>query len=169
MDDFLNPDDDNDIEFDFTDDEDGDNPTISIGASLLEESLLRAVYGDGKNDIGPYDAALIMLDVMSERYGQQGAYLVMHAIENKTGWSMEIIGSKDEVEQRLWDEHSFFDADAWSKAKNSVYWDAMVRDVYQTTIKWMPLVIDDIASVPKRRYKRIKKLAMSLTSWLHNT
>lgn len=168
MDDFPNSDDENFIDFDFINDGDDDDVEyLSAGAAMLEQSLLQAIYADNKDDFGPYDALSVMLDVLQERYGQQGAYLMMHAIENKTGWSMEIIGSRDEVEQTLWEKYSIFDEDAWHKAKNSPYWDAMVRDIYSTSMKWFPIIIKDVADIKTERFTRVKKLVRSLTVWLY--
>jgi hypothetical protein len=102
-------------------------------------------------------------EFVHESYGQSGMYAMMCAIEAETGWSLEIIGSKADVETILFENHGIFDEQAWLKARNSPYWDMMVRQIYKVSAEWNKIIISAIADEKPSLAVRIKYAWQVLT------
>lgn len=128
---------------------------LEFNPGLAELPASSEVLFDSLNDITRF---------VNETYGQAGMYAMMCAIESQTGWSLEILGSKHEVEKALFDIYGVFDNDAWHKALNSPYWDVMVREVYQSSAFWQSNIIASIAGKKPTLAMRLKHAWRVLTS-----
>lgn len=128
---------------------------LSYNPAIMELPATSDGIFNSLNDIAQF---------VNETYGQSGMYSLLSAVESQTGWSLEILGSKSEMEKILFDYYGIFDDDAWLKARNSHYWDMMVQDVYQTSAMWQSVVIASIAGKKPPLNIRIKRAWRVLTS-----
>ncbi|MFN7318905.1 MAG: hypothetical protein ACK5S6_05295 [bacterium] len=95
-------------------------------------------------------------EFVNNSYGQSGMYAMMCAIEAQTGWSLEIVGSKTDVETLLYENYGIFDEHAWLKARNSPYWDMMVRQMYEVSAEWNQVIVSTIADKKPPLHVRVK-------------
>ena len=133
--------------FDGEDDfmEDGFN-----GESFMEQllSFKPSMLDASNDDDGIFNSLNDIAQFVKEAYGDSGMYTLMCAIEAQTGWSLEIIGTKGDLEQVLWEDYGIFDEAAWLKARNSQYWDMMVREIYTLSSVWNRYIVASVAQKP---------------------
>jgi hypothetical protein len=109
---------------------------LAAKPSIAEIPAHSSTVFDMMNDISEF---------VNNSYGQSGMYAMMCAIEAQTGWSLEIVGSKTDVETLLYENYGVFDEHAWLKARNSPYWDMMVRQMYEVSAEWNQVIVSTIA------------------------
>jgi hypothetical protein len=100
---------------------------------------------------------------VNETFGVSGMYAMLCAVESQTGWSLEIIGSKKDIESEIWEKYGVFDEDAWLKARNSPYWDMMIRDVFSVSTHWLGHISAHVAGKPLPLKIRLKHAWRMLT------
>lgn len=117
-----------------------------------DDSLLELMLLAKPNIIGIPAASSTVYDMMSEissfihsAFGEPGIYAMLCAIEAETGWSLEMVGTKAEIEKALYEQYGFFDDQAWVKARNSPYWDMMIREIYEVSESWQRVLVSTIA------------------------
>lgn len=147
--------------FDSEDDSKSDDEDFLIGDSgeTLLEQLLNArpaIMGIPAHSTNLFDMLNDVGSFVRDAYGDSGMYAMICAVEANTGWSMEIIGSKTDVETALYDRYGIFDNDAWLKARNSPYWDMMVREIYNVSIAWQDVITSSIAGQKQPLSIRLK-------------
>lgn len=136
--------------FDSDDDSRSDDDDFIIGDSgeTLLEQLLNArpaIMGIPADSTNVFDMLSDVGSFMHDAYGTSGMYAMICAIEANTGWSLEIVGSKNDIEQLLYDRYGLFDNEAWLKARNSPYWDMMIREIYNVSASWQDVITSAIA------------------------
>jgi hypothetical protein len=134
--------------------------------SFIEQliSFKPSVFDEDSN--GTYGIFQPLNDISSfvnETYGTAGMYAMLCAIESQTGWSLEIIGSKKDIESEVWNKYGVFDEDAWLKARNSPYWDMMVRDVFRVSQHWLDHISAHVAEQQLPLKVRLKHAWRMLT------
>jgi len=138
--------------FPFDGDEDayGDEDFLIDGSSETHlEQLINAkpaIMGIPAHPSTVFDMMNDVSSFVNDTYGENGMYAMMCAIEAQTGWSLEIVGSKSEIEAALYEHYGIFDDQAWLKARNSPYWDIMIREVYESTESWHRVITSTIAN-----------------------
>jgi hypothetical protein len=120
---------------------------LAAKPSIAEIPAHSSTVFDMLNDISEF---------VNNSYGQSGMYAMMCAIEAQTGWSLEIVGSKTDVETLLYENYGVFDEHAWLKARNSPYWDMMVRQMYEVSAEWNQVIVSTIADRKPPLSVRIK-------------
>jgi len=117
------------------------------GESFMEQliSFKPSMMDEYNNEDGVFNSLNDIAQFVKEHYGDGGMYSLMCAVEAQTGWSLEIVGSKSDLEQSLWNQYGIFDERAWLKARNSPYWDMMVREVYSVSNTWQQHIVASIA------------------------
>jgi hypothetical protein len=120
------------------------------GESFMEQllSFKPSILDPANDGDGIFNSLNDIAQFVKQAYGDSGMYTLMCAIEAQTGWSLEIIAAKGDLEQVLWDDYGVFDESAWLKARNSQYWDMMVRDIYTVSNVWNRYIIASIAGKP---------------------
>lgn len=118
--------------------------------SFMEQLLsFKPSILDATNDAdGIFNSLNDIAQFVKETYGDSGMYTLMCAIEAQTGWSLEIIATKADLEHSLWEDHGIFDEGSWLKARNSQYWDIMVREIYSLSNEWNRHIVASIAEKP---------------------
>lgn len=92
-----------------------------------------------------------------EVWGESGILSLIHAIESQTGWALEIIGERSELDNILMDRYRIYDDDAWLKLKSSDAWIALSTDIYEMTTKRMHIVASNIADTHQQQRQHKKK------------
>lgn len=141
MDEFFDFDDDDDINVFSFDDDYEDIPESNIKLhNLINMAMLdiddKLPFGDQETHV--YEFLSSLTNVINSEIGMPGIFMLMQAVERETGWSLEIIGSKSDIESYVYEKHNLFDDDIWAKAKNTHAWDEMVHQVFRTTTLWLP-------------------------------
>lgn len=96
-------------------------------------------------------------------WGESGILSLIHAIESETGWALEIIAERSELDNILLDRHGVYDDDAWLKLKSSDAWIALSTDIYELTTKRMHIVASQIVNTVDKTQPRKKSLWNRLT------
>lgn len=138
----------------------GDDDFLIDGSdeTLLEQLLTArpAIIGIPAHSSTVFDMMNDISSFVNESYGQSGMYAMMCAVEAQTGWSLEIVGSKTEIETALYEQYGIFDEHAWVKARNSPYWDMMVREIYESSASWHKVITATLAGNKPPLSARIK-------------
>lgn len=92
--------------------------------------------------------------------GESGIMELVFAIERHLGWHMEIVCTKAEIEDAMFNRHGIFDARAWEKAKNTEAWSDMTMAVTYAALRARFDIVDEACSAPVERWK--KKLRQKL-------
>jgi len=87
-------------------------------------------------------------------WGESGMLSLIHAIESQTGWALEIIGERSDLDNILMDSFGIYDDDAWLKLKSSDAWIALSADIYEMTTRRMCIVAANIADTHERKPKK---------------
>lgn len=87
-------------------------------------------------------------------WGESGILSLIHAIESQTGWALEIIGERSELDNILMNRFGIYDDDAWLKLKSSDAWIALSTDIYEMTTRRMHIVAANIADTQDRKPKK---------------
>lgn len=117
------------------------------GESFMEQLLsFKPSMIDGyDNEDGIFNSLNYIAQFVKHNYGDGGMYSLLCAVEAHTGWSLEIVGTKKDIEEALWNQYGVFDEHTWLKARNSPYWDMMVREVYSVSNTWQHHIVASIA------------------------
>lgn len=98
-----------------------------------------------------------------EVWGESGILSLIHAIESQTGWALEIIGERSELDNILMSRYGIYDDDAWIKLKSSDSWIQLSTDIYEMTTKRMNIIATNIADVHESANNKKKSLWSRLT------
>jgi hypothetical protein len=142
-------------------------PVDGEDEELDDFNLLREIV---EQDPGLFEGNRSLFDTLNaitnsvmENYGEGGIYSMMCSIEANTGWSIEIVTSKNEIEKYLWDRYAIFDDTAWSKSRQSKEWQAMLDDFYHARDRWMPIVLASVTGQKVKLRDRIRVAWRALT------
>jgi len=69
------------------------------------------------------------VDSVRRQMGESGVMELVFAIEKTTGWHMEIVASKSDVEDTIFNWYGVYDDKAWMKARNTEAWERLIYDV----------------------------------------
>lgn len=134
-----------DYDFGF-DEEENDNDTVmeiigsddyELEALMEEREALAAMITEGK-------FAKAVDKIKSER-GESGVMELVFAIEKATGWHMEIVASKSDVEDALFNWYGTYDDMAWMKARNTDAWERLTADVNFVSRRALSEVVTEVA------------------------
>jgi hypothetical protein len=137
-----------------------------------EMEIIRSLVGDDQeafDRMNMVDAHCAMLteakycDALKEiqrEHGESGVMNLLFAVERQTGWHLEIVASKSDIDDALFNIHGLYDDKAWDKARNSETWTAMTYDVNYLARRYSRDMVDEVAGVPGSPIKAIirKKL-----------
>lgn len=99
-----------------------------------------------------------------DMWGDAGILSLIHAIEARSGWALEIIADRSELDNVLMERYDIYDEDAWHKLKSSDAWVQLSSDIYEMTTKRMHIIAAELADVeivaPKKKsiWKRLTDL-----------
>lgn len=96
-------------------------------------------------------------------WGEAGILSLLHAIENQTGWSLEITAQRSDLDNILMGQYGIYDHDAWTKLKSSDEWIDISREIYELTSRRLDTAAAKIAG--KHQEEKPKK---SFRIWLTN-
>ena len=97
---------------------------------------------------------------IQEEQGETGVMNLLFAVERQTGWHLEIVASKSDIDDALFNNYGLFDDRAWDKARNSETWTMMICDVNYVASRYAREMADEVAGVVNSPLKTIirKKL-----------
>jgi len=99
----------------------------------------------------------------SDVWGDAGILSLIHAIESQTGWALEIIGERSDIDNILLERYGIYDDDAWLKLKSSEAWIALSTDIFELTTKRMHIAARQIANAHQVPQPQKKSLWNRLT------
>jgi hypothetical protein len=85
--------------------------------------------------------------------GDRGIIELLFAIEKATGWHMEIMGSRSNVDDEMISKYNRFDPYAWEKVKNSDEWQDAIYKVAYISGRALDLAIQEIVQPMSREDK----------------
>jgi len=86
-----------------------------------------------------------MVQELKDSEGDRGVIQLLFAIEKATGWHMEIMGSRANVDDEMISKYNKFDPYAWEKVKNSDEWQDAIYKVAYISGRAMDLAVQQIA------------------------
>ena len=104
-----------------------------------------------------------VVDDASDVWGDAGILSLIHAIERHTGWALEIIAEKSDIDNILFERYGVYDDDAWLKLKSSDVWIALSTDIFELTTKRLHIAASQIANVNMAPEPQKKSLWNRLT------
>ncbi len=99
-------------------------------------------------------------------WGEAGILSVLHAIENQTGWALEITAQRSELDDVLMAKYGIYDDGAWTKLKSSDQWIEISREIYEITQRRLDEIAADIAGVEPNVKSHTKKRTNFVYRWL---
>lgn len=96
---------------------------------------------------------------IQKTHGESGIMNLVFAIERHTGWHMEIVASKSDIDDALFNNYGLYDHRAWDKARNSESWTSMTYDVNYVARRYAREMVDEVAGVvqsPLKAFARRK-------------
>lgn len=104
-----------------------------------------------------------VVDDASDVWGDAGILSLIHAIERHTGWALEIIAEKSDIDNILFERYGVYDDDAWLKLKSSDAWIALSTEIFELTTTRLQTVAAQIANGNKVPHPQKKSLWNKLT------
>lgn len=104
-----------------------------------------------------------VVDDASDVWGDAGILSLIHAIERHTGWALEIIAEKSDIDNILFERYGVYDDDAWLKLKSSDAWIALSTEIFELTTTRLQTVAAQIANGNKVPHPQKKSLWTRLT------
>lgn len=86
--------------------------------------------------------------------GESGIMELIFAIERHLGWHMEIVCTKADIEDAMFNRHGFFDPRAWEKARNTEAWSEMTMAVTYAALRARFDIVDEACSAPVKPWKK---------------
>ena len=104
----------------------------------------------------------VINDIKKER-GESAVMELVFAIERCTGWHMEIIQTRAEIEDLLFSKYGIYDPKAWMKAKSSDTWSDMNFEVAYSAMRRRSEIVDELSGAPVNRFNRfLRRFAYDL-------
>lgn len=95
--------------------------------------------------------------------GDAGVMELIFALERVTGWHMEIVACKSDVEDALFNWYGVYDVKAWEKAKNTASWERTCYDVNFVARRGLGEMVREVAG--DRSHDAKSALRRILFSW----
>lgn len=100
---------------------------------------------------------------MQEQHGESSVMNLIFAIERQTGWHMEIVISKSDIDDALFNNYGLYDDKAWDKVRNSDSWTSMTYDINYVARRHAREMVDNVAGVGAPTVKsQLRKKLFSL-------
>jgi len=94
----------------------------------IDDPVAVAQISNYADEIGVYCAMISerefigAIDELKTSEGESGVLKMVFAIEQVTGWHLEIMGSRSQVDDILMSRYNKFDPNAWDRIRNSDQW-----------------------------------------------
>jgi hypothetical protein len=97
---------------------------------------------------------------IQKEHGESSVMNLIFAIERQTGWHMEIVASKSDIDDALFNNYGLYDDRAWEKIRNSDTWTSMTYDINSIARRYSREMVDQVAGggVPTIKSLLRKKL-----------
>ena len=130
--------------------------------------FMKEIFGEERNDelserLEAIEAHCAMIaegkylsvvnDIKKER-GESAVMELVFAIERCTGWHMEIIQTRADIEDLLFSKYGIYDPKAWMKAKNSDVWSDMNFEVAYAAMRRRSEIVDELSGAPVSVFTR---------------
>jgi len=86
--------------------------------------------------------------------GESGVMELIFAVEKATGWHMEIVASKSDVEDTIFNWYGVYDEKAWNKIRNTELWEKMTYDVNFVSRRAVGEMVREVSRDPERNSPR---------------
>lgn len=77
-------------------------------------------------------------------FGNDALVDLMFAIDRNMGWSSEIIASRNEIDDIMFQKHGAFDHHLWFKVQDTKAWAKMHRQLYKMTRRYLAAAVDEV-------------------------
>ena len=87
-----------------------------------------------------------VLRKIKEEQGDKGILALLFALERAMGWQLEIVASRDAVDDTLISKYNTFDENSWQRVRNTKSFERMIYDVNFVSRRGMNMAIREAVS-----------------------